>query len=132
MPIDPFTIGGAIGSALAVYFAKRASLKAGAVETEVKGPGIEPSLRAMMTTSAQELAGYREQMTTEFDRLHDDLGATTSRMDALEASFKTLNSSVEALKITVHQGLEQRVSILEGAIVRDGQRSKAKAAKSGR
>lgn len=85
-------IGTAIGSGIAAYYSNRSEKRSKTVQTEVNGPGDEPSLRDMLKTAKQETFD-------QYQVLNTNLGFVSERLKQVEHLVNT--------------GVEQRLQVLE-------------------
>lgn len=93
-------IGTFIGSAAVAAFASwRALKKSTAIQTELNGPGDEPSLRKLIKDQGDALGALSADIKKDFGAVHVELDGVSQRIEKLErAVFSTLEARLKIVE----------------------------------
>lgn len=81
-----------IGAMVAAFFSRKSKASAEKIQSEVEGPGNQPSLRQMLVAQNQAVERNANSVATEFARTHRDSGAIMERVGRLEGRVDKLES----------------------------------------
>ncbi len=88
-------VGSLVGSAVAAFVSKRSLAKSTATQTEIEGPGDEPSLRKLIKDHGLTLVVLGDKIAKDFGALHIEVTGLSARIENLEkAVFLTLEKRI--------------------------------------